>query len=841
MKESGYCRSLCIHEIRDEIVHGAEGFGGNGDIRVYGIHEDVIRRVIPEEFSRDTLDVNYGEVSDLSVRLIDEPGFMFLAAKESLLTEMDNLIRGKRRFSEGNAFNGTDGITSDTGEEFKGTDVTEEKESDAVYAKGTVSKCEAFNYRTTEMKDYMLNPYGLCTEPSGNGTFAEPGTALTDDGYTELNPLREFSGCGASRTDSLGGLADAGMFSTDGNTDVSNLKSREVFELFDVAERADTLASVFGAKGRHGPSGENLWSGGKSRRHLIRGERDESLDAGCTALREALSSVIGRSSCAERKRFPNLIRGLGKEVPDIIRDCLEADGLTDAVYGGLRYMTSGGSGRNGGADCFRADSADPYFPIKLDEFITAGLEKECNPSAEASSETDRKPSADGYLPSGYASYRMLLDRLYRNVFMAEAMPPKHLAQNEEAEFINGYITDIVLARIMFAVMNVAADRGCSLEEYIAGVDAEVKRYGEQGIGAGARIKNKRETVSRRTECSKGTESRAFMGLSESDITADTGFMKLGAVCPENLKRLRLFDELVNAEISGRKYDGAAYEMAGNISAKGFPILCCIYMLINSLGGDLRNKARCLRTNLGLLLDESKFNAFMRIPGSRDVFAEDGKKKITNLKKLTQRQEHRFRHLCDLSLYVAAMVLCVFSETELLFNGRTTLTHLLRAADNLEVVKRKVKKHELMRDEEDGVVDTASNTPVPAAIPVSKRNDNTDSENDRNPDKRNTLYCPGGSSDPVREIKNKSYAVKFRVLDVSELNNGIEGLVLRIRSKPRIELMYLAIMTILTLAEPEREYMDILARKLDRWLPEIASGKKVLLLQWRYREKKKKTG
>jgi len=157
------------------------------------------------------------------------------------------------------------------------------------------------------------------------------------------------------------------------------------------------------------------------------------------------------------------------------------------------------------------------------------------------------------------------------------------------------------------------------------------------------------------------------------------------------------------------------------------------------------------------------------------------------------------------------------------------------------VKRKVKKHELMRDEEDGVVDTASNTPVPAAIPVSKRNDNTDSENDRNPDKRNTLYCPGGSSEPVREIKNKSYAVKFRVLDVSELNNGIEGLVLRIRSKPRIELMYLAIMTILTLAEPEREYMDILARKLDRWLPEIASGKKVLLLQWRYREKKKKTG
>lgn len=113
MKESGYCRSLCIHEIRDEIVLGAEGFGGNGDIRVYGIHEDVIRRVIPEEFSRDTLSANYGEVSDLSVRLIDEPGFMFLAAKESLLTEMDNLIRGKRRSSEGNAFNGTDGITSE--------------------------------------------------------------------------------------------------------------------------------------------------------------------------------------------------------------------------------------------------------------------------------------------------------------------------------------------------------------------------------------------------------------------------------------------------------------------------------------------------------------------------------------------------------------------------------------------------------------------------------------------------------------------------------------------------------------------------------------------------------
>lgn len=792
-------RSLYGRDVKSRAEDLSRAFSDStGDPGEFGgMHGLILNEVFAGDFSGKTMNENYGEVSLVSGRIVDEPGFLFLAVRNSLVEAMDSWLFGEC----GNA--------AASGDDFP---LSVNDVSSRVF---TAADEERKTYEEFYTERNLFDAGGFTMQALGrdDGKLSEE--------FAEPNPLREFdlglfgaessyerdssvgtdSPCVFTDTEERTG-AQTGVPSEAGSDEDAQgngmLNSRDVFDMFDFAEKADYLLK------RHDRDNRMLWiesnpadgsdlrekSGGKILRYGVLRETVSRLMKNGGAHVPFLGAPYGM------KRT-----GLGPDELSLITDCMRADGLSDAVYRGLRFLAEeGGSGNR----------RDPFFPIKLDALISDNVSDTDVMDEDSLSVGDCSRRAE-------IASELLLRGLYRRVFSAEVIPPKYLHNGEEAEFINRYVTDLVLARIMFASVNAAEKRNMNLQEYLKAHDAKVSvvEAGSDGKKSGRlNSRGTPESVGATGDNgSSGEPSREFKELIHPEITDGTGFLRLNAVCPENLLRLKLFDGLVDAEIAGHKYDGAFFEMIENLADRNFPILWGIKLLLNSQKGDLKNKARCLKTNLGFFFDVRKFAAVTRIR-MPDINLESGVRRITNKKTMTVRQKHRFRQLVDVSLYVAAMVLSVFSETEILFNGRTTLKHLGRAAANMDVVKRNVGK---------GLRKYGGRGELDEEI--------SDVENACSEDRADDHECDSF-------IRNKTYSVKFRVLDLKELNHGVKGLALRIISAPRIELMYLAVLTILTIVEPEEEYMDILGREFDRSIPEITSGKKVLLLQWRFNEKKK---
>ena len=81
-------------------------------------------------------------------------------------------------------------------------------------------------------------------------------------------------------------------------------------------------------------------------------------------------------------------------------------------------------------------------------------------------------------------------------------------------------------------------------------------------------------------------------------------------------------------------------------------------------------------------------------------------------------------------------------------------------------------------------------------------------------------------------------VKFRVMEYSFLDPRTEGVVFRITSSPRVEVVYLALMTALSTIKPREKLMLLFEKDLQKVLRDFYSGRMVMLLQWCYPYRRK---
>lgn len=741
-----------------QAASGEDGILRDGDDGNMNSAVGLFSEILPENFSDTVLSENYGEVSALSKIITDEPGLMLLAARESILSDIEKCVFDSVRNEYGcecqSNFKGPENTAEDSSE----NKAWEPEDSDRV-------KCDGSDSLNAFCHDERTDECGT----SYDGLYSEDFSFY--EAETEI-----------SSSDILKLPADASS-----SDEVENFRSSDVFALFREAEKA-SLAEKSSA------ADNSVWCE-LSTSVFSKNTRKKNYSDYNRTLQKVLNSLIANArgrgtdsvsardgkkhSVSQHDLMHDLIR-LDSSTLSIIREYLMADGLSVSAYRGIKFVldcmsVSACEEKNDSpaGDIFYR-SRDPFLAIKLDEYLThAFAEDFCS---DGSSDAPDGSQSDSHTGNGTGEPgRCILNRIYHHVFRDRVIKPRNLPESADVEFINGYTTEIVLARVVFAVMSAAERAGMDTVEYLDFIGTSVKDY--------EKLKTESLSVSDSGSETDVSRVRTLENLLKTDITGMTSYMKLNASAPENLLRLRIMDRLVDTEISGRKYDGAMYEMAGNLQKKGLPVLWAIKLLLNSQTGDIKNKTRTLKNNLRLLFDDGRFRDMTGIRRRSNETGQSGNSSqkgriFTNRKALTVRQERRFSQLVETSALIMAVSLFAFSEFELLFNDRSTLRYLMNAIHDFRIIK-------------------------------------------------------GGNSPEDSENHARKYSVKLRVAETSELSEKIRGLALRIVSAPRIELLYLAVFTAMTMTEPEECYVELLAKEFDRIIGELTSGRSMLVMQWRF--------
>lgn len=433
------------------------------------------------------------------------------------------------------------------------------------------------------------------------------------------------------------------------------------------------------------------------------------------------------------------------------------------------------------------------YPLKLDQVISGWtgdvlgrLLKYGNPGITASSGR----GVFRRLAGGYLAHNLFGCSVYSSPF-GDRIP--------EAVVLQKYLTGLLVNRIGLAVsefMFEAGDISCGtngicehLSEMLTMPVAEVKPDAGSGLSI---VPGKERT---------GAMIRTSLRL------------------PELMKSLKIMDELLDVEITSSKFDGVVYEIAVNLMRRNVSLNQAIKYLLFSQTVNVKNKQRSLRNNLKDYFDVTNIDVRNMLN-----FGDECRSRLrqcTNRDKVSGNQLAELEKMKKSAAYYTGIVLLLFSEAEVLVSSTGIYKNLLNSC-GFSVI-REFKR--LVDRDSEGVsafLESFFNKESPEAGSVPGESQSND----------------GSCSKPAnKKIQNRM--VKFRVMEAQKLAPCIEGVVFRITSSPRIEVVYLALMTVLTAVKTRERLMLLFEKDLQKILHDFYSGRKVMLVQWCYPYRRKK--
>ena len=287
--------------------------------------------------------------------------------------------------------------------------------------------------------------------------------------------------------------------------------------------------------------------------------------------------------------------------------------------------------------------------------------------------------------------------------------------------------------------------------------------------------------------------------------------------PELMKSLRIMDDLLDVEIAASKFDGAVYEIAVNLMRHNVSLNQTVKYLLFSQTVNVKNKQRAVKNNLKDYFDVTNIDVRNMLDFGDECKGRGSQ--CTNRDKISGNQLAELEKMKKSATYYIGLVLLLFSEAEVLVSSPGKYRSLLNSSGFRLI--REFKR--LMEGDPAGasaLFEKLFNEESPADISF-----------------QGELSC-GDSGSGTLHKKCRNRMVKFRVMEYSFLDPRTEGVVFRITSSPRVEVVYLALMTALSTVKPREKLMLLFEKDLQKILRDFYSGRMVMLLQWCYPYRRK---